>query len=110
MNKNKIFIYLLISLFVFLIISNFIIPVEAYDNCVLLSEAPSTTEAERTDKLVRENYNKVVKLEERLNKAIYVYKQPKKNEKILATIGPAQQSISDSQSGDVTGDTKITGL
>lgn len=110
MKYSKIFINLLISLVSILIIYNiFNSTIEEYSNCVFLSRVDNDP-GETKGEFERRSINKLNELQERLDEAIFVYKFPVKNQEDLKKIGPMQQSISDSQSGDVTGDTKITGL
>ena len=110
MKKNKLFIYILISLVVLLIFNDYFNIIETYDNCITISQLPSTTDAERISALEKKNLERATQLEEITNKLVYVKTQPPINEKLLQQIGPMQQSISDSQSGDVQQDTKFTGL
>tara|TARA_B100000424_G_C22898994_1_gene478159 strand:+ start:200 stop:532 length:333 start_codon:yes stop_codon:yes gene_type:complete len=110
MEQSKIFINLIISLFAILIVYNiFNSTIEEYSNCVFLSRV-SNEPRETNSQFERRTINRLNELQERLDKAVFVYKFPLKNQEDLKKIGPMQQSISDSQSGDVTGDTKITGL
>ena len=110
MNNSKIIIYILISLFLFLIGHNFYNYIEGYDNCVYLDRVSTVTDREKANVIERKNLKKVTELERIVNKLIYPLKQSNENSKQLKTIGPMQQSTLNSQSGDVTGNTKLTGL
>jgi len=110
MKYSKIFINILISLVSISIIYNiFDSTIEEYSNCVYLSRVNNDI-GETEKEFERRSIDKLNNLQTRLDKAIYVFKFSKKNKEELKKIGPMQQSISDSQSGDVTGDTQISGL
>ena len=82
---------------------------EGISNCVTLSTIKYEPR-ETKKQFERRILNKLDRLQSELDYLIFPLKFSKKNQEDLKTIGPMQQSISDSQSGDVTKDTKLTGL
>lgn len=111
MKNSKYFIYIIISLmlllFLFNIVNNTIH--EGLSNCTILSQVKPVVR-ETQEEFERKAINKLDSLQEELDQVIYPFKFSKQNAELLKSIGPMQKSISDSQSGDVTGDTKLTGL
>ena len=109
MNLCKLFINILIILSISLILWNLMYSIkEGYsDGCKFLSRE---VKEESEDSAERRQLNRLNKLQRDVDLLVYPLKFSMQNEKELEKIGPMQQSISDSQSGDVTGDTKLTGL
>jgi hypothetical protein len=133
MKNQKYIIYILISLMLLLFLYNFLtVSVEGLSgSCKILSQENSDDDSKSKStstsctilsqqtppeptisnaEFERNALKKLNTLGRQLDTAIYPLKYSKKNEEVLKTIGPMQQSISNSQSGDVTGDTKFTGL
>ena len=109
MNYSKQLIYILISLTTILIVYNLSISIEEFTGCTFLSQQKEVKTISK-EEFERNTLKKLNSLESTLDELIYPLKFSKQNAKDLESIGPMQQSISDSQSGDVTGDTKLTGL
>lgn len=111
MKYQKIIIYILISLVIMLFLFNIMnyTSYEGLSNCTILSQVKPVVR-ETKEEFERKSINKLDSLQEELDEVIYPLKYSKQNEEDLKTIGPMQQSISESQSGDVSGDTKIKGL
>ena len=133
MKSQKYIIYILISLMLLLFLYNFltvtveglsgsckILSQEKSDNkskskststsCSILSQQTPPVPKISNAEFERNALEKLHKLEKTLDTAIYPLKYSAINAETLKSIGPMQQSISNSQSGDVTGDTKITRL
>lgn len=133
MKNQKYIIYILISLMLLLFLYNFltasveglsgsckILSQEKSDddskssststNCSILSQQRPPKPTISNAEFERNALKKLNTLGRQLDTAIYPLKYSAINAETLESIGPMQQSISDSQSGDVTGDTKITGL
>ena len=133
MKNQKYIIYILISLMLLLFLYNFLtVSVEGLSgSCKILSQEKSDDDSKSSStstncsilsqqrppkptisnaEFERNALTKLNTLERQLDTAIYPLKYSKINAETLGSIGPMQQSISDSQSGDVTGDTKFTGL
>ncbi len=111
MKNSKYLIYILISLVLLLFLFNIMnyTSYEGLSNCTILSQVKPVVRETKED-FERKSINKLDSLQQQLDKVIYPLKFSKQNEEDLKTIGPMQKSISDSQSGDVTSDTKLTGL
>ena len=111
MKYEKPIIYILISLALLLFLFNIMnyIIYEGLGGCKTLSQQKPIIR-ETDENIERKTINKLDSLQEELDEVIYPLKYSKQNEEDLKTIGPMQQSISESQSGDVSGDTKIKGL
>uniref|UniRef100_A0A6C0AW04 Uncharacterized protein n=1 Tax=viral metagenome TaxID=1070528 RepID=A0A6C0AW04_9ZZZZ len=133
MKNQKYIIYILISLMLLLFLYNFLtVSVEGLSgSCKILSQEKSDDDSKSSStstscsilsqqtppeptisnaEFERNALTKLNTLGRQLDTAIYPLKYSAINAETLESIGPMQQSISDSQSGDVTGDTKITGL
>jgi len=133
MKNQKYIIYILISLMLLLFLYNFLtVSVEGLSgSCKILSQEKSDDDSKSSStstscsilsqqtppeptisnaEFERNALKKLNTLGRQLDTAIYPLKYSAINAETLESIGPMQQSISDSQSGDVTGDTKITGL
>ena len=110
MKDCELLTYIFISLVLILFLYNiFYKSVESLSSCTILSQQKPVIR-ETDGEIERKTLAKLDSLQQELDEVIYPLKFSKQNEEDLKTIGPMQQSISDSQSGDVTGDTKLTGL
>ena len=111
MKNSKYLIYIIISLVLLLFLFNIVYynDQEGLTNCTILSQQKPVIR-ETQEEFERKSINRLNSLQQQLDEVIYPLKFSKQNAKDLETIGPMQQSISDSQSGDVTSDTKLTGL